>query len=101
ADTGKDLVPVLAALLGRTGVFGWILAAGGWSSNPLPAAYIVIGSVVAMYAQGRAVAEFWFVWLAVDLVGIPLAVAGGLVSSGAVYLFFLVMVVLEIGRAHV
>ncbi|MDN5909160.1 MAG: nicotinamide mononucleotide transporter family protein, partial [Brevibacterium sp.] len=85
---------LLGALLVGTGVFGYILALGGWSWNPYPDAYIFVGSVVAMYAQGRAIVEFWFVWLAVDLVGIPLAVAGGLVFSGAVYLIFLVMVVL-------
>ena len=92
--TWKERVGIIAALVIGTAVFGWILSVGGWSWNPYPDAYIFIGSLVAMYAQGRAVVEFWFVWLAVDLVGIPLAVAGGLVFSGAVYLIFLVMVIL-------
>ena len=91
--TWKERAILLAALVIGTGVFGWVLALGGWSWNPYPDAYIFIGSIVAMYAQGRAIVEFWFVWLAVDLVGIPLAVAGGLVFSGVVYLFFLVMVI--------
>jgi nicotinamide mononucleotide transporter len=69
----KERAILLAALAIGTGVFGWVLAAGGWSWNPYPDAYIFIGSIVAMYAQGRAIVEFWFVWLAVDLVGIPLA----------------------------
>jgi nicotinamide mononucleotide transporter len=49
-----------------------------------------------MVAQGRAIVEFWLVWLLVDLVGIPLAIMGGLVFSGAVYLVFLVMVIVGI-----
>ena len=92
--TWKERILLILALLVGTVGFGTILSAGGWSWNPYPDAYIFIGSLVAMYAQGRAIVEFWFVWLAVDLVGIPLAVAGGLVFSGAVYLIFLVMVIL-------
>src|SRR5699024_3190233 len=71
------------ALLVGTGVFGWILPARGRSWNPYPDPYVCIGSVVAMAAQGRAVVDCWFVWLAGDLGGVPLAVAGGLVLCGA------------------
>lgn len=91
----ERLVLIIALLVGTVG-FGAVLAAGGWSWNPYPDAYIFIGSLVAMYAQGRAIVEFWFVWLAVDLVGIPLAISGGLLFSGIVYLVFLVMVIVGI-----
>ncbi|WP_309130146.1 nicotinamide mononucleotide transporter family protein [Brevibacterium sp.] len=90
----RERLLLIGLLLGGTAAFGYILDLGGWSWSPYPDAYIFIGSLVAMYAQGKAIVEFWFVWLAVDLVGIPLAVAGGLVFSGAVYLIFLVMVVI-------
>ncbi len=90
----RERLLLIGLLLGGTAGFGYILDLGGWSWSPYPDAYIFIGSLVAMYAQGRAIVEFWFVWLAVDLVGIPLAIAGGLVFSGAVYLIFLVMVVI-------
>jgi nicotinamide mononucleotide transporter len=91
----ERIVLVLVLGLGTLG-FGALLDWGGWSWNPYPDAYIFIGSLVAMVAQGRAIVEFWLVWLAVDLVGIPLAVSGGLLFSGAVYLVFLVMVVMGI-----
>ncbi|MYM20539.1 nicotinamide riboside transporter PnuC [Brevibacterium sp. 5221] len=91
--TWPERIGLIAALVLGTLGFGYVLAVGGWSWNPYPDAYIFIGSLVAMYAQGRAIVEFWFVWLAVDLVGIPLAVMGGLVFSGAVYFVFLVMVI--------
>ncbi len=94
--TWPERLGILAALVAGTAIFGFILSAGGWSWNPYPDAYIFIGSLVAMYAQARAVVEFWFVWLAVDLVGIPLAVMGGLLFSGIVYFIFLVMVIIGI-----
>lgn len=95
--TWKERILLIAALVVGTAAFGFVLSLDpAWSWNPYPDAYIFIGSLVAMYAQGRAVVEFWFVWLAVDLVGIPLAVMGGLVFSGAVYLIFFVMVIVGI-----
>ncbi|MFF5204634.1 nicotinamide riboside transporter PnuC [Streptosporangium sp. NPDC000396] len=57
-------------------------------------AYIFVGSAVATWAQGRALVDFWLIWVAVDLVGVPLAFSSGLVVSGAVYgVFFLLVLV--------
>lgn len=94
--TTRERVLLVAALLVGTVGFGFILHLGNWSWNPFPDAYIFVGSLVAMYAQGKAVVEFWFVWLAVDLVGIPLAIMGGLLFSGIVYFIFLIMVIVGI-----
>ena len=47
------------------------------SWNPWPDAYIFVGTIVAMYAQARGMVEFWFAWLLVDLVGVPLTFANG------------------------
>ncbi|MEV4244410.1 nicotinamide riboside transporter PnuC [Streptosporangium canum] len=54
--------------------------------------YIFVGSAVATWAQGRALVDFWLIWIAVDLVGVPLAFSSGLVVSGAVYGVFFVLV---------
>ncbi|MDF5756834.1 nicotinamide mononucleotide transporter family protein [Spongiactinospora sp. TRM90649] len=62
------------------------------SWNPLPDAYIFVGSAVATFAQGRALIDFWWIWVLVDVVGVPLAFGGGLVVSGIVYGVFLVLV---------
>ncbi|WP_035281255.1 nicotinamide mononucleotide transporter family protein [Brevibacterium album] len=94
--TWKERIWLIAVLAAGTAGFGALLDWGGWSWNPYPDAYIFVGSLVAMVAQGRAIVEFWFVWLAVDLVGIPLAISGGLLFSGIVYLIFLVMVIIGI-----
>jgi nicotinamide mononucleotide transporter len=55
-------------------------------------AYIFVGSAVATWAQGKALVDFWIIWVAVDLVGVPLAFSSGLVVSGAVYGVFFVLV---------
>ncbi|WP_326821420.1 nicotinamide mononucleotide transporter family protein [Streptosporangium sp. NBC_01639] len=55
-------------------------------------AYIFVGSAVATWAQGQALVDFWLIWIAVDLVGVPLAFSSGLVVSGAVYGVFFVLV---------
>ena len=60
---------------------------------PWPDAYIFVGTLAAMVAQARGWVEFWFAWLAVDLVGVPLAFNSGLAFSGLVYIVYFVLVV--------
>ncbi|MDO0928663.1 nicotinamide mononucleotide transporter family protein [Streptomyces sp. TG1A-8] len=58
------------------------------SWDPWPDAYIFVGTVVAMYAQAEGMVEFWFAWLLVDLVGVPLNFANGYAFSGFVYVIY-------------
>ncbi|WP_119729729.1 nicotinamide mononucleotide transporter family protein [Thermomonospora amylolytica] len=90
--TGRERLALIGAMAAGTALVAAFFEATGWSWAPLPDAYIFVGSAVATYAQGRALTDFWLVWIAVDLVGVPLAFASGLVVSGAVYGVFLVMV---------
>lgn len=90
-------LPERAMLLGGTAV--GTLAVGGLfvavpelSWNPWPDAYIFVGTLAAMVAQARGLVEFWFAWLLVDIVGVPLAFSSGLAFSGFVYLIYLVLV---------
>lgn len=62
------------------------------SWNPWPDAYIFVGTLAAMIAQARGLVEFWFAWLLVDIVGVPLAFSSGLAFSGLVYLIYLALV---------
>lgn len=62
------------------------------SWNPWPDAYLFVGTLAAMAAQARGLVEFWFAWLLVDLVGVPLAFSGGLPFSGLVYVVYLGLV---------
>jgi nicotinamide mononucleotide transporter len=62
------------------------------SWNPWPDAYIFVGTLAAMVAQARGLIEFWFAWLLVDVVGVPLAFTSGLAFSGLVYVIYLALV---------
>ncbi|WP_372406326.1 nicotinamide riboside transporter PnuC [Streptomyces luteireticuli] len=62
------------------------------SWNPWPDAYIFVGTLAAMVSQARGLVEFWFAWLLVDAVGIPLAFSSGLAFAGLVYVVYLVIV---------
>jgi nicotinamide mononucleotide transporter len=92
--TGRERLALIAAMLVGTGAVAAFFQATGWSWAPLPDAYIFVGSAVATYAQGRALVDFWIIWVAVDLVGVPLAFTSGLVVSGAVYAVFFILVLI-------
>ncbi|MPY64298.1 nicotinamide mononucleotide transporter family protein [Streptomyces spongiae] len=77
-----------AAALGTLAVGGLFTAYPTLSWDPWPDAYIFVGTIVAMYAQARGMVEFWFAWLLVDLVGVPLNFANGFAFSGFVYVVY-------------
>ncbi|MGW0822754.1 nicotinamide mononucleotide transporter family protein [Streptomyces sp. NPDC002845] len=76
------------AALGTLAVGGLFTAFPTLSWDPWPDAYIFVGTIVAMYAQARGMVEFWFAWLLVDLVGVPLNFANGFAFSGFVYIIY-------------
>jgi nicotinamide mononucleotide transporter len=85
---------VLATGLGTVAVASLFLAIRSLSWSPWEDAYIFVGTLAAMYAQAKRWVEFWFAWLAVDVVGVPLAFDSGLPFSGMVYVVYLVLVIL-------
>ncbi|MGW3497269.1 nicotinamide mononucleotide transporter family protein [Streptomyces sp. NPDC001020] len=76
------------AALGTLAVAGLFTAFPTLSWDPWPDAYIFVGTIVAMYAQARGMVEFWFAWLLVDAVGVPLNFANGFAFSGFVYVLY-------------
>ncbi|MGY1434343.1 nicotinamide riboside transporter PnuC [Streptomyces reniochalinae] len=72
------------------GVLFSLVPALSWS--PWADAYIFVGTLAAMVAQARGLVEFWFAWLLVDVVGVPLAFSSGLAFSGLVYVVYLGLV---------
>lgn len=86
-------VLVAATGLGTVAVASLFLAFPWMSWNPWPDAYIFTGTLAAMFAQARGWVEFWFAWLAVDVVGVPLNFHSGLPFSGLVYIVYFVLVI--------
>ncbi|MEU6310588.1 nicotinamide mononucleotide transporter family protein [Streptomyces sp. NPDC047014] len=80
------------AALGTLAVGGLFTLYPSLSWSPWADAYIFVGTIVAMVAQARGLVEFWFAWLLVDLVGVPLAFSNGLAFSGLVYVVYFALV---------
>jgi len=59
---------------------------GSW--GPLPDAWILTGSIMATYGMARGWHEFWLVWIAVDVVGVPLLFQAGYYPSAVLYLVY-------------
>jgi nicotinamide mononucleotide transporter len=89
---------LLAFLALGTAGFAWLLSATHASWAPLPDAYIFVGSLAATLCQGRGWVEFWFVWIAVDVVGVPLAFHSGLPVSGFTYGVYFLLVMAGLRR---
>jgi nicotinamide mononucleotide transporter len=89
---GPERLVLLAVLLVGTAAFALLLTALHASWAPWPDAWIFVGTLVAFWAQGRRMVEFWLVWLAVDAVGVPLQVASGLWFSAGIYVIFAALV---------
>lgn len=76
------------ALIGGTLVLTPIFTALG-SFEPVWAdAWIFIGSLLATYGMAKGWTEFWLIWVAVDVVGVPLLVSAGYYASAILYVFY-------------
>lgn len=81
---------VIAAVVG-TITCAWIFQSlGSW--GPWADAWIFVGSVLATYGMARGWTEFWLIWIAVDIVGVPLLLVAGYYPSAVLYLVYGVFV---------
>jgi nicotinamide mononucleotide transporter len=86
AGTSGRLQLLVGAVV-LTTVFYFILRAlGSW--GPLADAWILTGSILATYGMARGWVEFWLVWIAVDLVGVPLLLNAQLYPSALMYIVY-------------
>ncbi len=78
---------LLAMAVGGTVVFYYVLKAlGSW--GPLADAWILTGSILATYGMARGWTEFWLIWVAVDVVGVPLLFRAGYYPSALLYVVY-------------
>lgn len=85
--TGRERAVLAAASVVAIGVAYVVLRAlGSW--GPLADAWILVGSLLATYGMARGYVEFWLVWIAVDLVGVPLLLIAGFYPSALLYAFY-------------
>ena len=82
--TANELRYLLVAGVLMVIVFRWALdQLGSW--GPLPDAWILTGSILATYGMARGFVEFWWIWIGVDIVGVPLLVKAGYYPSAVMY----------------
>lgn len=74
------------AVAGTVGFYFALDALGSW--GPLPDAWILTGSILATYGMARGWIEFWLIWIAVDVVGVPLLLRAGYYPSAVLYLVY-------------
>ncbi|MCR6689964.1 nicotinamide riboside transporter PnuC [Cellulomonas sp.] len=74
------------AVVGTVG-FAWVFdRLGSW--GPWADAWIFTGSLLATYGMARGWIEFWLIWIAVDVVGVPLLLSAGYYPSAVLYLVY-------------
>ncbi|MDQ0727691.1 nicotinamide riboside transporter PnuC [Microbacterium sp. W4I20] len=87
APTGARVGMVLVMIVGAVALTPLFRALGSW--EPVWAdAWTFVGSLVATYGMAKGWTEFWLVWIAVDVVGVPLLFGSGYYATGLMYVFY-------------
>lgn len=90
----REMAALAMAGLLVTTLVAMALDRGTDSTVPLWDALVLAMSLVATYGQAHKVIESWWVWIAVDLVSIPLYVSRGLLLTAFLYSVFLALCVI-------
>ena len=81
------LVPVIILFyFASMQIFRVLGESGSWL---LVDTWIFTGTALATFGMSRGYVEFWLVWIAVDLVGVPFAFNNGYYPTGTLYAIYL------------
>lgn len=86
ATTRQRLELLGAAVVLYAIAYPVLKALGSW--GPQWDAWILTGSILATYGMARGYVEFWLIWIAVDVVGVPLLVQAKFYPSAAMYVVY-------------
>jgi nicotinamide mononucleotide transporter len=81
----------LAVTAAASVAWGWVMMTYTDAAAPVWDALIAGGSVAAQILQARRRVECWLLWIAVDLIAIPLYWTRDLHATSALYVVFLLM----------
>ena len=91
AGTRGRIQLLVFGVVGVVAFFFALRALGSW--GPAADAWILTGSILATYGMARGWTEFWLIWVAVDLVGVPLLLTAGYYPSAIMYAVYAVFVI--------
>lgn len=87
APTSARIGLVLVMVVGTVALTPLFRALGSW--EPVWAdAWTFVGSLLATYGMAKGWTEFWLIWIAVDVVGVPLLFSSGYYATGFMYVFY-------------
>jgi nicotinamide mononucleotide transporter len=89
--TRTQWVAIAAIGVAGTAAITWLLAATTPSTVPSPDAVTTVLSLLATWGQARKKLECWWLWIAADLIFIPLYASQGLWLTAALYVGFLAL----------
>jgi nicotinamide mononucleotide transporter len=85
--TGRERIELLGIAVVLYAIsFPLLKALGSW--GPQWDAWILTGSILATYGMARGWVEFWLIWIAVDVVGVPLLVQAKFYPSATMYVVY-------------
>ncbi|MFE4079297.1 nicotinamide riboside transporter PnuC [Paenarthrobacter sp. YIM B13468] len=86
--SNKVRIALLAAMVAGTAALTPLFDALGSYPPVWADAWTFTGSLLATYGMARGWTEFWLIWVAVDIVGVPLLFSAGYYASAVMYLFY-------------
>ena len=96
----EAMVAAFASLAG-TALSALVLAGATDSPVPIWDSSVLVLSLVATWAQARKILESWWVWIAVDVISVPLYVSRELYPTALLYTLFLALCVVGLRRWQV
>lgn len=86
--SGRERLGLVAVMLIGTVALTPVFARLG-SYEPVWAdAWTFVGSLLATYGMAKGWVEFWLIWVAVDIVGVPLLFSAGYYATAFMYVFY-------------
>jgi nicotinamide mononucleotide transporter len=86
--SNKVRIALIAAMVAGTAALTPLFDALGSYPPVWADAWTFMGSLLATYGMARGWTEFWLIWVAVDIVGVPLLFSAGYYASAVMYLFY-------------
>jgi nicotinamide mononucleotide transporter len=86
--SGRTRLFLALALVGGTAALTPLFRLLGSYEPVWSDAWVFVGSLLATYGMAKGWTEFWLIWVAVDVVGVPLLIGAGYYASAFMYVFY-------------